>query len=100
MEPKPRDLSCKEAAVAHTKIDGLLRLIAIISAFVFWYFTAIALLVLYVSRALSYSSLLSLSQAVSTAGLLPIPVALATWKVFEWAYETYLTSYAKKYFQP
>ena len=89
-----------EGGVIAVKIDGVLRLAAIITAFMFWYSIAIILLVLFLSGVLHYSSLLSLAQVLSTLGFLPIPVALATWKVFEFLYAKYLTAYAKKYFQP
>ena len=49
MEPKPRTLSLPEAAIAHVKIDGILRLVAIVSAFTFWYSVAIVLFLLHVA---------------------------------------------------
>lgn len=100
MEPKPRMFSSAEAATAHVKIDGMLRLAAILSALILWYAAAIVLLLLHVAGVLPSSSLLSLSQVATAAGLLPIPVALATWKVLEWAYSKFLTSYATSHFRP
>ena len=89
-----------EGGIIAVKIDGVLRLAAIVSSFMFWYSFAIVLLVLFLSGVLQYSSLLSLAQVLSAIGFLPIPAALGTWKVFELLYSRYLTAYAKKYFQP
>lgn len=99
MDPKPRSFSCTEAAAAHVKIDGLLRLVATITAFLFWYAVAIVLVLLGAFGFLPYSSLLSPFQALSAVGLAPIAVALASRRAFEWAFSKYLTGYAKKYFQ-
>lgn len=98
MEPKVREMS-RESAALTVKQEGLLRAVAILSAFMFWYSTAILLLVLYTSGVLHPSVLLSVGQAALTVGLLPIPVALATWRFFEWSIGKFVTGYAKKYFQ-
>jgi hypothetical protein len=97
MEPKPRYMS-RDAAILTVKVEGLLRLVAIISAFMFWYLTAILLLFFYTSGILPPLTLLSVGQAALAVGLAPIPVALATWKAFEWVYAVFLTAYAKKHF--
>ena len=100
MEPKPRTFLSAEAATAHVKIDGMLRLAAILSALILWYAVAIVLLLLHVAGVLPSSSLLSLAQVSTASGLLPIPAALATWKALEWAYSKFLTSYVKFHFRP
>jgi hypothetical protein len=99
MEPKTTYVSSFEIGALVVKHNGLIRLSAIVSAFMFWYLTAIVVLVLCTTGVLPYSSLLSFGQVVSAIGLIPIPVAVATWRVFEWAYGKYLTGYARKYFQ-
>ena len=83
MEPKERIFSSAEVASSHIKIDGILRIISIISAFIFWYLIAITLLLLLVSGALPYSSFLSFAQACIAIGLLPIPAVVVTRKFFE-----------------
>ncbi|MBZ0256009.1 hypothetical protein K8I31_08105 [bacterium] len=99
MEPAPRTFASTEAATAHVKIDGVLRIVAIVCAFMFWYSVAIVLLLLHVSGVLPSSSLLPFAQVASAAGIAPIPVSLATWKILEWAFSKFLSAYAKKHFR-
>lgn len=99
MDTHTRNAASVEGGILATKVDGVLRIAAILTAFMFWYSVAIVLLLLFIAGVLPYSSLLSLGQAVTTAGLAPIPVALGTWKVLEWAFGKYLTTYTKTHFR-
>ena len=99
MNTHTRGAASVEGGILATKIDGVLSIAAIISAFIFWYLIAIGLLVLHIGGVLPYSSLLSFAQVATAAGLLPIPVALGTWKVLEWAFGKYLTTYTKTHFR-
>jgi hypothetical protein len=99
MSQHTRSAASVEGGILATKIDGVLRLAAILSAFILWYLVAIVLLVLHSAGVLPGSSLVSFAQAATTAGLAPIPVALATWKFFEWAFGKYLTAYTRSHFQ-
>ncbi len=98
MVSKERVLSSVEVATAHVKIDGLLRLISITLAFVFWFLMAAIILFCYFYGSLTLFALEQTFQIVTAIGLSPILLVVLTWRTFEKICSIYLTAYAKKYY--
>lgn len=89
-----RTFRSAEAAAAHVKIDGLIRLMAIVATFLLWALAAVIAL-----SFLRASGLLQLVQAVALAGLTPAGLAVLTWRGVEKLFSAFLYSYAKKHFR-
>lgn len=92
---KERFFSNAEAATAHVKIDGLIRVMAISMTAVFWAGVALLGLGLYLINLEEAERIARLGQAAISAGLAPIPAILGTWRAVEWAISSFLNAYAR-----
>ena len=87
-----------ESAIAHVKIDGLVQLAAIISAVCLWGMAALLLSALHMHDIVRIPQLSQALQALTLIGLAPVAVAGASYRLFRWAFATYLTIYARNHF--
>jgi hypothetical protein len=96
---RERTFSTPESAIAHVKIDGMVQLLAIISAVTLWCLAALVLAILYIYKIVGIPQLSQFFQALTLVGLAPIAAAGLSYRLFLWLYATFLTSYARKHFQ-
>lgn len=93
---KPTTVTSLETAVLLTKIEGTVRLIAILATFMAWYSLAAVGLVVFLA---SPQRLELAYQALSAAGLAPLAAVVATWRGAEWAIARWMNAYVRKHLE-
>ena len=96
---KVTEVSSVEIGYLMTHACGMIRVVSIVSAFVFWSLISLLCLVLYLHNLFPYKLLLPYGQALALIGVSPLAAAVLTWKFFEMGYSKYLELYVKEHFQ-
>lgn len=97
MDKNKNVLHSYETAFLLAGMHGLVRLLAIISTFFFWFFVSGLILAFLRLNLVSLDQLLLLNQALGIFGLSPILLTVLSWRIIEKIYAYYLTRYAKKH---
>jgi hypothetical protein len=93
---KTRTVDSLQTAVVLTKLDALLRLFAVMCTFMLWYSLAFAAAALY----LAWPGRLEWAyQVLTTAGLAPIPLIVASWRGVESLLVRWSNAYVRKHVQ-
>ena len=82
-----------EAATAHAKITALVRIVSIVSSFLFWLVVSLVLAAVYIYLQLELPPL----AVLSVLGVAPFPLAAATWKIIEKLLCLYCENYVRSY---
>ena len=93
MSPENNYLNSYETAFLFSSIHGLIRLIAIVSAFFFW----LCMSVLAWLSLSSWHELYSYLQVLGLVGLSPVLLTVISWRIIEKGYSYYLQRYAEKH---
>jgi len=97
MNEKNNYVSSYEIAFLLSTIHGLIRLLAIITAFFFWLcIVALAWWFLRLSF-VSWQQLYSVSQVLALIGVSPVLLTVFSWRIIEKIYSYYLKKYADKH---
>ena len=85
--------SSYETAFMMSTIHGLIRVLSILITFLFWFFLALAVVILQ-PQMLSLSKLSALTQGLGIVGLSPVLMTTLSWKMIEKTLAFYLQKYA------
>lgn len=85
-------MSSLETAQLMSTCNGLIRLVSIISAFFFWFFVSLLVVVLALHYG-KFSGIYSLLRGIGIFGLSPVALAFLTWRIVEFSFSMYLQKY-------